>query len=158
MHSRRVGDRRYLVVLDREEKVVATLLRFAGDHGIQGGWVSGLGSVKHVELGYYDLPRRTYLKRQFEEDMELVGAQGDFAMHGADPVLHLHASVSGPELISFSGHLFEAKVAVTVEFLVTDFGVRIDRAEVPEVGLKLIQPEKPAEKALEKGSKKEPNP
>jgi predicted DNA-binding protein with PD1-like motif len=142
MHVRRVGDREHLVVLDKDDRVVASLLRFAADQGIQGGWLSGLGSVKHIELGYYDLPRRTYVKRQFEEDMELVGAQGNLAMHGSEPVLHLHCSISGPELISFSGHLFEAKVAVTAEFLVKDFGVRVDRADVPEIGLRLIQPEK----------------
>ncbi len=141
MHSRRVGDRDHLVVLEKDEKVVANLLRFAADQGIEGGWVQGLGSVKDIEIGYYDLPRRTYLKRKFDEDMELVGAQGNLAMHGPEHVLHLHASVSGPELISFSGHLFEARVAVTVEFLVRDFGVRVDRADVPSVGLRLIQPE-----------------
>ena len=82
----------------------------------------------------------------FEEDVELVGAHGNLAMHGNDRVLHLHCSLSGPELISLSGHLFEAKVAVTVEFLVRDFGLRIDRAAVPEVGLNLIQPEGGARK------------
>ena len=142
MHVRRVGDREHLVVLERDERVVASLLRFAAEQGIQGGWVSGLGSIRHIEIGYYDLPRRLYVKRHFEEDMELVGAQGNLAMHGSENVLHLHCSISGPELISFCGHLFEAKVAVTAEFLVRDFGVRVDRAEVPEVGLKLIQPEK----------------
>ncbi len=146
MHTRRVGDREHLVVLEKGEPVVASLLRFAGDHGIEGGWVQGLGSVKDVEIGYYDLPRRTYLRRKFDEDMELVGALGNLAMHGTDRVLHLHCSVSGPELISFSGHLFEARVAVTTEFLVRDFGVRVDRAEVPSVGLKLIQPEEGARK------------
>jgi predicted DNA-binding protein with PD1-like motif len=146
MHFRKVGDREHLVVLERDERVVASLLRFAADHSIQGGWVSGLGSIKHVEMGYYDLPRKAYFKRQFEEDMELVGAQGNFAMHGSEPVLHLHCSISGPELISFCGHLFEAKVAVTTEFLVKDFGVRVDRPEVPEIGLRLIQPEKPAKR------------
>jgi uncharacterized protein len=140
MHFRSVGDREFLVVLEREEKVVATLLRFAADRGIQGGWVSGLGSVKQVEMGFYDLPRRTFLRRQFAEDMELTGAQGNLAMHGSEPVLHLHASLSGPELISLGGHLFEARVAITAEFLVRDFGLRVDRAEAPEVGLKLIQP------------------
>ncbi len=140
MHSRRVGDHEHLVVLEKDEKVVATLLRFAADQGIEGGWVQGLGSIKDIELGYYDLPKRIYLKRSFEEDMELVGAVGNLAMHGTDRVLHLHCSVSGPELLSFSGHLFEARVAVTTEFLVRDFGVRVDRAEVPSIGLKLIQP------------------
>lgn len=146
MHFRRVGDREHLVVLERGDGIVATLLRFAADHGIQGGWVSGLGAVRNAELGWYDLPRRIYLKRRFPEDMELTGAQGNLAMHGNDPALHLHATLSGPELISLSGHLFEAETAASAEFLVKDFGVRVDRAEAPEVGLKLIQPEKPAKK------------
>ena len=157
MHCRRVGEREHLVVLERDEKVVASLLKVAADAGIEGGWVQGLGSVKDVEIGYYDLPRRTYLKRHFDEDMELVGAQGNLAMHGEDRVLHLHASISGPELLSFCGHVFEAKVAVTVEFLVRDFGVRIDRAEVSSVGLNLIQPEGGPRKHPEK-KRKEPEP
>jgi uncharacterized protein len=139
MHTRRVGDREFLVVLEKDEKVVANLLKVAADEGIEGGWVQGLGSIKEIEIGYYDLPRRTYLKRQFDEDMELVGALGNFAMHGTERVLHLHCTVSGPELLSFAGHLFEARVAVTTEFLVRDFGVRIDRDDVPEVGLRLIR-------------------
>jgi predicted DNA-binding protein with PD1-like motif len=143
MHCRRVGRRDWLVVLEKDEKVVAHLLRLAADKGIEGGWVNGLGSLKEVEMGYYDLPRRTYLRRKFEEDMELAGAVGNLAMHGPEPVLHLHGSISGPELISFTGHVFEARVAVTAEFLVRDFGVRVERAEVPAVGLKLLQPPAP---------------
>ena len=141
MHCRRVGDREVVVVLEKEEKVVASLLKVAADEGIEGGWCWGLGSLKDIELGYYDLPRRTYLRRNFEEDMELTGFTGNFAMAGDDRVLHAHATVSGPELISFTGHLFEARVAVTAEFLLKGFGLRLERAEVPAVGLKLLQPE-----------------
>jgi predicted DNA-binding protein with PD1-like motif len=140
MHCRRVGEDAYLVVLDKEEKVVASILKVAASHSIEGGWVQGLGSVKTIALGYYDLPKRTYLKRKFDEDMELSGLTGNLGMDGSNRVLHAHCSVSGPELISFSGHLFEARVAVTAEFLVKDLGVRLDRAEDPSIGLKLIQP------------------
>ena len=144
MHCRRVGNSALLVVLGRDEKVVANLLKAAADNGIEGGWVQGLGSVKDAEMGYYDLPKRSYLRRKFEEDMELVGFGGNIAMAGPERVLHAHCCISGPELISFAGHLFEARVAVTAEFLIQDFGVRVERAEVPEVGLRLIQPEDPA--------------
>jgi predicted DNA-binding protein with PD1-like motif len=139
MHCRRVGERDHLVVLEKEEPVVACLLRFAAAEGIEGGWVSGLGSVKRVELGYYDLPKRTYLKRTFEDDVELVGASGNLAMKGEERILHLHASVSGPDLAAFAGHVFEATVAVTAEFHVRDFGQRVERAPVPAVGLSLIR-------------------
>lgn len=147
MHVRKVGDGRLLVVLEMDEKVVANLLKAAADHGIEGGWVQGLGSLKDIEIGYYDLPKRAYLKRKFDEDMELAAFGGNFAMAGPDRVLHAHCSVSGPELISFTGHLFEARVAITAEFLIQDFGVRVERAEVPEVGLRLLQPEDAARKA-----------
>ena len=157
MHCRRVGEREHLLVLEKDEKVVANVLKAAADRGIVGGWVSGLGSVKDVELGYYDLPKRAYLKRRFEEDMELAGAHGNIAMAGAERILHLHCSVSGPELISFCGHLFEAKVAVTAEFLLRDFGARVERADDPTVGLRLIQPpageRKPARKKKRKGAR-----
>ena len=113
MHCCKVGEREILVVLEKDEKVVASLLSVAAENGIEGGWVSGLGSLKEIELGYYDLPRRTYLRREFAEDMELTGFQGNFAMVAEERVLHAHATFSGPELISFSGHLFEAEVAVT---------------------------------------------
>ena len=134
---------------------MASLLKMAADAGIEGGWLSGLGSLKDIELGYYDLPKRTYLKRHFDEDMELCGFTANLAMHGQERILHAHATVSGPELISFTGHLFEARVAVTAEFLVRDLGVRIDRADVPSVGLRLIQHEVGARKHAESAKRKE---
>ena len=69
MHVRRVGEREHLVVLERDDRVAASLVRFAAEHGVQGGWVQGLGAVRQAELGWYDLPRKTYLRRTFEEDM-----------------------------------------------------------------------------------------
>ncbi len=138
MQARRVGGDSLLVVLGRDEKVVASLLEVAAAEGIEGGWVSGLGSVKNAVLGYYDLPRRVYLRREFPEDVELTGLLGNLAMDGAERILHVHASLSGPELISFSGHLFEAEVAVTAEFLLRDLGERLERRNDPAVGLRLL--------------------
>jgi len=140
MHARTVGEREYLVVLDRDEEVIASLLEFAAAKGIDGGWVQGLGSLKDIELGFYELEKRIYLKRRFDEDMELGSLQGNLARAGKDRVLHAHAVVSGTELIAFTGHLFEAKIAVTAEFHVRDFGVRVERSEVKSVGLRLICP------------------
>lgn len=155
MHTRKVGVREILVVLEKDEKVVASLLKAAGDAGIEGGWVWGLGSLKDVELGYYDLPKRTYLRRRFDEDMELTGFTGNFAMAGDERVLHSHCTVSGPELISFTGHLFEARVAVVAEFLVRDLRTRLERAEDAGTGLRILQPEGGARKAHEKPRRKE---
>ncbi len=138
MHCRRVGEDAYLVVLEKDEKVAANLVKVAGAHDIEGGWVQGLGSLRDIEIGWYDVAKRSYLRRRFEEDMELTGLSGNIAMVGPERVLHAHASVSGPELISFSGHLFEARVAASAEFLLQDLGVRLERTEAASTGLKLL--------------------
>jgi predicted DNA-binding protein with PD1-like motif len=77
-------------------------------------------------------------------------------MAGAERILHAHVTVSGPDFASFTGHLFEARVAVTAEFLLRDFGVRVERADVPSVGLRLIQPGDGARKPAGTGKRKEP--
>jgi predicted DNA-binding protein with PD1-like motif len=59
-------------------------------------------------------------------------------MDGAERILHLHCCLSGPELITFSGHLFEGEVAVLAEFFLTDFRRRVDRRLSPELGLRGI--------------------
>jgi predicted DNA-binding protein with PD1-like motif len=140
MDIRRCGKRDWLVVLRKGERVVASLLDFAAKSGVDGGWVSGLGSVVRAELGFYDLGKRTYHRRKFDEDMELGALQGNFARAGRDRVLHAHAVLAGPEMIALAGHLFEAEVAVVCEFHVRDFLVRLDRADDASVGLKTLVP------------------
>ncbi|MCK6481007.1 MAG: DNA-binding protein [Planctomycetes bacterium] len=138
MHCRRVGEDAYFVVLEKDEKVAASLLKAAASHGVEGGWIQGFGSVRDVELAWFDPAGRVYRRRKFEEDMELSGFLGDLALSGAERVLHAHASVSGPELITFSGHFVEARVSVSAEFLLQDLGVRLDRSETPSAGVKLL--------------------
>jgi hypothetical protein len=146
MHCRRVGEDAYFVVLEKDEKIAANLLKVAASHGIEGGWVQGIGSVRDVELAWFDPAGRVYRRRKFDEDMELSGFLGDVAMSGPERVLHAHASVSGPELITLSGHFLEARVSVSAEFLLQDLGVRLDRTETPSAGVKLLlgAPGKPA--------------
>jgi predicted DNA-binding protein with PD1-like motif len=140
MDIRRCGKRDWLVVLRKGERITASLLEFAAQARLDGGWVSGLGSVKNAELGFYDLEKRTYYRRKFEEDMELGALQGNFARAGRERILHAHAVLGGPEMIAMTGHLFEAEVAVVCEFHVRDFLVRVDRADDASVGLRTIQP------------------
>ena len=134
-----------LVVLEPGEEIVASVGEAAAAHQIRAGWVSGIGSVSEVELAFFDPDGKEYHPRLFEEPMEIGNLTGNISRMEDESHVHLHATVCGPELIAFSGHLFSGTVAVTVELVLADFGVELPREPDEEVGLKLFQLEPPEE-------------
>ena len=131
--------------------LIGTVTEFLEEKEILGGFVVGLGAVRNPTLGVYDIEKQEYLKRTFEENMELGGLTGSIGSVDGKPVLHAHATVSGPELIAFSGHLFEAEVAATAELMVWGLGVELLREKDEDVGLKLFRFEPRPEPAEEQG-------
>lgn len=138
MQVKELPQSRYLLVLDQDEEIVAAVTSFIEERGILGGNVTGIGSVKNHTLGFFDVEKQEYLKRTFEENMEMGNLTGTIGTVDGKPILHAHATVCGPELIAFTGHLFKGEVAVTVELTVTDFKTELPRAEHEDFGLKLF--------------------
>jgi predicted DNA-binding protein with PD1-like motif len=132
------------------EEVIAGVTSFLEEQDIRGGFLSGIGAVKGLVLGYFDTEKKEYAKRNFDEVMELGNLSGLVGYSDGKPVPHLHATVAGPEMISFTGHLFRAEAAVAVEIVLTDLGEEIPRVQDKDTGLKLIRlspdtPERPEE-------------
>ncbi len=111
---------------------------FLEERGITGGTVTGIGALKNHTMGFFDVGKREYLKRTFEENMELGNLTGTIGTVDGKPFLHAHATVCGPELIAFTGHLFRGEVAVTAELTVTDFKTGLPRVENEDLGLALF--------------------
>ncbi len=135
MQAKQVGKRRWVLVLERGEELVGTVTAFLEEREIYGGYVVGIGAVKNHELGYFDIEKKEYVKRTFEEVMELGSLLGTIGRFEGKPFLHAHVTVSGPELIAFSGHLMKAEVAITVELMLTDFQKELPRETDEETGL-----------------------
>ena len=137
MRWRKAGEA-YITRLEKGEEVLSTLAEFVREQKIQGGSIQGLGAVKNLELGLYDPHRQEYLKRTFEEDMELGNLTGNISLFEGDPVLHCHATAAAADLQAYTGHLFSATVAVTVECIITPFPIPITRLRDEEIGLNLL--------------------
>lgn len=127
-----------LLVLERGDEVVATILGFCRSKGIRGAWVQAIGAVEGVEIGAYDRERQAYVKARPEGVWELLALSGNVAVDetGA-PVLHAHVVLGDEAGQARGGHLFEARCAVTVEVVLTVFREPVHRRLVPAVGLKL---------------------
>jgi hypothetical protein len=128
----------FLVRCEIGDEVVSTLTRFAAEHGIHSGTIIGIGALLDPELGFYDIHTKTYIRRKFDGDYELVGLSGNFARLGTETIMHCHAAFSDTEFRVIGGHLFSAGVAITGEFYIRPGGTEIERGPDPATGLNLI--------------------
>jgi len=128
-----------MVRCDIGDEIVSTLTKFAYEKGINSGTITGIGALKNPVLGYFDLPKREYLKKEFEGNYELLNLTGNFAKIDSDIILHCHAVISDADFNVFGGHLFEAEVAVTGEFYIYPGDVAVRRGHDEMTGLNLIK-------------------
>ncbi len=128
----------YFLRLEKGEEVVSSIVLFAAKEHISSGAFFGLGAINHIELGYYDFEKRTYEKEHFAEDMEVGNITGNIASLDKKPFVHTHVTVSGKDLKAYTGHLFSAQVALTLELFVFTTSAKIERQMDAAIGLNLL--------------------
>ncbi len=127
-----------LIRLNANEDLLETLASVIKEQQIQGGVVSGLGTLKEITLGYYQLEEKQYDRRHFAKDMELLSLLGNITWLDGAPLVHAHVTISGKDYAVMGGHLFSAKVAATAEIFITPFSERLNRTHDEKTGLNLI--------------------
>lgn len=138
MEKRKIKDG-YIVRCDIGDEVVSTLARFAAEDNIESGTVMGIGAVKEVILGYFDLSSKEYVRKEFDGVYELLSLSGNFARLDSETILHCHAVISDRHFQVSGGHLFSGVIAITGEFYIRPGGAKIERGPDDATGLKLIK-------------------
>ena len=130
----------FVIRLERNERVIESLVDFCTRRGIQSGFFHALGAVKNTEIGYYPLETREYVFKKYPEDREVASMNGNVALVEGKPFVHAHAVLSACDetLSTIGGHIKECEVAVTLEIFLTPFGSPVTRTYNDDVGLKLL--------------------
>jgi uncharacterized protein len=126
------------VRLDPGDDLLGSLIEVVRREQITAAAISGIGTVRKTTLGYFDVQRREYLKRELPEVLELVSLQGNLTWVDREPFIHAHVVVSGPDFLAHAGHLFQAEIAVTGEFFLACGGAPLARELDARSGLRLI--------------------
>jgi hypothetical protein len=129
----------WAVVLQRGDDLLECLKKLAGDTNLRAGFFTGLGAVCDVQIAYWDMERREYLRTDLEGDQEIGVLTGNITQLDGQPFVHAHAVLSGDDFLARTGHVMRARVSVTVEIFVHDFGGAIHRGMDPGIGLNLWQ-------------------
>ena len=123
-----------------DENIMTVLTEMASTAELAGAHISGIGALKEIELGYYDLHHKTYDRKTFADDYELLSFTGNITLKDGEYYPHIHVALGGPDYQVIGGHLFSATVAVTAELVITPLAKLPTRKFDEQTGLSLICP------------------
>ena len=123
---------------DKGEEVVAVLTAFLKQQQIGGCFFTGLGAANLVELGYYDIQSRAYVKKTVSEDLEIVAFSGNGSIKDGEHLVHAHGCFGKTDLSTISGHVFKMLVSITFELVLTKFTSPLRREFNQDIGLNLL--------------------
>ena len=83
----------FIVYVEKGEKVMETLTNFCIENNIHSGQLAGIGAVKNIDIGAYDINTKDYIHRKFDEILELLSFQGNVALKDGKPFLHAHITL-----------------------------------------------------------------
>ena len=124
--------------LDVGAKLPEALVDFCRRQGLSSATVEGLGALRDVELGYWDLEAKRYQRTRLAGSWELLNLWADVAEWDDGLFAHTHVVLSGPDFVARGGHLFEGTVSVTAELRVWEVGKPLRRRMNDEIGLHLL--------------------
>ena len=107
----------FIVYIEQDESIMETLTQFCKSKDIINAQISGIGAIKEIDLGAYDLKNKEYVRQFFNNLWELTSFQGNVILKDNEPFIHAHITMSDHNLDVKGGHLFEAKVGAVGEFI-----------------------------------------
>lgn len=134
MQYKQDGDT-YIVYVEQDEAIMETLTQFCIDRNIVNGQLSGIGAIKEIDFGAYDLKNKKYIRYMYENLWELTSYQGNVLLKDGRPFIHAHITISDHEMNVKGGHLFEAKVGAVGEFILRKIDTNGKREHDSNIGL-----------------------
>ncbi len=131
-------DNKFILRFDKDEEVINGLVSFCNESSITAGFFSGIGACKEVELSSYDVDKKEYFSKSFQEKLEIVSLTGNVAKMEEKTIIHCHGSFSDPNMELIGGHVKKLIVSATCEILLILFDGKIERKYSKDIGLNLL--------------------
>lgn len=129
----------HILVLERGEELIRSLIEFARHHEVEGAALYGIGAVDRVELGYYRLAAQDYDRRTFREELEVCPLVGNLALVDGEPWPHVHGTFGRADFTTVGGHVFGAVCSITIEIAVYALPAPLERGPVDFCNLQLLR-------------------
>jgi predicted DNA-binding protein with PD1-like motif len=134
------GARTWALVCAVDEDPMAELTRFARDQGLGSSHFTGIGAFSAATLGFFDPAARDYERIPVREQVEVLALTGNIAPAEDGPRVHAHVVLGRRDGAAVGGHLLAARVRPTLELILREEPVELERRHDPATGLPLLVP------------------
>ncbi len=131
-------DNAYVIRMDRGEEVMATLTALCEQEGIRLASVEAIGAVDRAVMGLYDVDKKVFHRKEFQEPMELTSLLGTVTEKDGKPYLHLHATLCDANMQTRGGHVNELHISATCEMVLRLLPGSVGRRPDEATGLNLF--------------------
>ena len=128
----------YVVRMDRGEEVMETLTTLCEQEGIRLASVEAIGAVDRAVVGLYDVDKKVFHRKEFQEPMELTSLLGTVTEKDGKPYLHLHATLCDANMQTRGGHVNELHISATCEMVLRLLPGSVGRRPDEATGLNLF--------------------
>ena len=131
-------DDTYVIKIEQGEAVVESLTGFCVNKNIVNAEFSGIGAVKGLTCGYYDLAQKKYYFTDYPDLVEVVSLTGNVLLKDDKPFIHIHGVFTDTKNQAFGGHISKMTVGVVLEVILRPLMGNIKRSLDTCIGLALI--------------------
>lgn len=130
---------KFILRFDRGEDVIEKLKGFCAENQIGSGYFSVIGAVKGLILSFYDLEKKEFIDKEYDDYLEIASFTGNIAVKDSEVVVHSHGVFSDRELKTIGGHVKKMIVSATCELVLEKFEQKTEREYDEETGLNLLK-------------------
>jgi predicted DNA-binding protein with PD1-like motif len=132
--------KQYVVIFYQGDEAFSGLLELAEKYHVRSAHFTAIGALNGATVAWFDPQRKMYKKIPIDGQHEVIGMSGDIALYQGKPVVHTHMVVGSPDGTTQGGHVLEVHVSPTLEVMVTDDPVTMQKRFDPATDLTLIDP------------------
>ena len=141
MKSTKTNLNRVIIVkLEPEEDLIDSLKQIVKEYKVKSGLVNCIGALKQYTIGYFDIDKKQYNMKTFNEYVELVSCIGNISHKDGEPIIHVHAILGKKDYSLIGGHLGQPSViSITGEVYIYESNIKLLRKNDIRFDLSLLQ-------------------
>ncbi len=125
--------------VEPDEDLIDAITKLVKTYNIKAGLLNCIGAFKKFTIGYFDLDKKKYKLKTFDENVELVSCLGNIAYKNGKPIIHAHVSVGRPDFSIIGGHLSQPSIiSITAEIYILEIDQKLNRSLDPQFNLFLL--------------------
>ena len=132
-------EKTYAVILESGEEAKEQLLAFAKEKKVAASQFTAIGAFSETTVGFFDFSIKDYKKTHFNEQMEVLSLAGDITLFNGEYKVHAHIVLAKEDGTAHGGHLIKGIVHPTLEIILNESPVYLQREMDEKVGIPLIK-------------------